>query len=387
MISGESRDNCKGKSAFPERKESDQPAQRLRAGDDPMAMLKPLARTKCPKGHSLSGDNLYLYKRTRGCRICRQLQSEAYKSRRTDPIRVAKRRTPMTEPTAKLVLAAIRGGKTLNSICGGRRDGRYVPGERITDHLAYKFYCALNPDFFREASEVLTENTKIATAKKGAHLRNLMQCKHGHSLADDNIFRMPDGSRKCKTCAKQRDLAPRPASAEQIQQLTAALNVGKTVGEICWGKVAGKKVATPILGFRKLKFHRLLNPDFDRFYLAATADHSSKGHRRSRLKPEQVRLEIVREQNNDYHKIRAMLPANYPEKDEVVCLIMEDLLTGAINRDQVGKRLQSYISVNNSQVPTQYPKFGPHKLRSLDAPLYDDGNSTLGDMAKHTLWD
>jgi hypothetical protein len=42
-----------------------------------------------------------------------------------------------------------------------------------------------------------------------------------------------------------------------------------------------------------------------------------------------MRIETVRHQNNDYYKIRAMLPANYPHKDDVVSAIFEDLLSGA----------------------------------------------------------
>jgi hypothetical protein len=70
---------------------------------------------------------------------------------------------------------------------------------------------------------------------------------------------------------------PDPASQEQIRQVTAALNAGKTIKEICWGTVSDKKVNRPILNFRKLKLHRELNPDFNRFVVSAMADHNSKG--------------------------------------------------------------------------------------------------------------
>jgi len=36
------------------------------------------ARTHCPKGHPLSGDNLYLHKGKRGCLICRRQQARDF---------------------------------------------------------------------------------------------------------------------------------------------------------------------------------------------------------------------------------------------------------------------------------------------------------------------
>jgi hypothetical protein len=100
------------------------------------------------------------------------------------------------------------------------------------------------------------------------------------------------------------------------------------------------------------------------------------------------RNQITRDQNNDYYKVSAMLPANYPNKDAVISFIIEDLLTGVLKREDVPARLKFYIATEgNFDSTIKFPKFGPHRLRSLDAQLFEDGGATLGDTAVDTLWD
>jgi hypothetical protein len=115
---------------------------------------------------------------------------------------------------------------------------------------------------------------------------------HGHPLSGDDISYEPNGRRKCLACVRRREMAPRPPSEDQIERATAALNAGKTIKEICWGEVGERKICTPILSFRKLRLHRTLNPDFDRFVVSATADHNSKGQLR-RFNRERASAEIV----------------------------------------------------------------------------------------------
>jgi hypothetical protein len=340
-------------------------------------------KTHCPKGHPLSGDNLYVTDGGRGCRLCRQLRNQ--KNNRSK--RIAKRTKAMIDTKAQLVLIALRKGRTLNSICGGRLNGRQAPGEKITDHCLFQNYCADHPEYSREANALLAENTKLAAARKGAPRRSLTHCKHGHPLSGDNLY-LPPGrwQRQCWTCIKRRDKAPPPPTQEQIRQVTAALNRGKTIGEICWGKVSGQKVGKAILTFRKLKLHRDLNPDFDRFVVSAMADHNSKGQLR-RFNPNRARAEIIRAETNDFYRIRAMLPAAFPDKDDVVSAIFEDLLTGTLKREEVKARVQSYITAHNRMFPTKFAKFGDSPLLSLDEVLFDDGTATRGDSVSRGLWD
>jgi hypothetical protein len=201
-----------------------------------------------------------------------------------------------------------------------------------------------------------------------------------------NISYEPNGRRKCLTCVKRRELAPRPPTQAQIEQVTAALNAGKPLRLICQGFDGREGGRARIVTFRKLNLYRRLNPEFDRFVISATADNNSKGQQR-RYHPDTVKMEIAREQNNDFYKIRAMLPANFPDRDDVVSDIFEALLNGSLQRDQVKGRVRKYIAIHNRAFSTHYPTFGGRRLHSLDAPVFADGPTTVGDRIARGLWD
>ena len=78
-----------------------------------------------------------------------------------------KRIKSMSEAKAQLVLAALSNGKTLNQICGGRLDGRYPSGEKITDYRLYQNYCADHPDFSREAQAAPSRKYEGLKCEKG----------------------------------------------------------------------------------------------------------------------------------------------------------------------------------------------------------------------------
>jgi hypothetical protein len=80
-------------------------------------------------------------------------------------------------------------------------------------------------------------------------------------------------------------------------------------------------------------------------------DANSRGQRLRWLR---VKNEAIREQNNDYYKIRAMLPANFPGKDDVVSAIFEDLLTGRLQPENVRARVPDYVAAHNSDVSADY---------------------------------
>jgi hypothetical protein len=76
-----------------------------------------------------------------------------------------------------------------------------------------------------------------------------------------------------------------------------------------------------------------------------------------------------------------------PDKDDVVSAVFEDLLTGALKREDVKARLQTYIVANNRLFPTKYAKFGNSPLFSLDEVMFEDGSMTRGDTVSRGLWD
>jgi hypothetical protein len=339
-------------------------------------------KTHCSQGHPLSGDNLYVSTRSRECRLCRRLRNRE-KNRRK---RIAKRTKSMTDIKAQLVLVALRKGRTLNSICCGRLNGRQSPGEKITDYCLFRNYCADHPDYSREALALLAENTKVATAKKGAHLRNLTHCRYGHPLSGPNV-RIEEGRwRRCLTCLKRREVNPPLPSEEKIRAVTAALNAGKTIGQICWGRIADKKVEASLLPFRNLKRYRELNPEFNRFVLSIIANSNSRAQRR-RHNPERTRIEIVRSETNDYYEIAGMVPRHLPPdlRDDIAQSIFLALLDGSLRRDEVKARVKRFVADQNRDANKHGT--GKYGLWSIDAPAYADGSATLGDTISRGLWD
>jgi hypothetical protein len=82
-----------------------------------------------------------------------------------------------------------------------------------------------------------------------------------------------------------------------------------------------------------------------------------------------------------------MLPASFPDRDDVVSDIFEALLNASLQRDQVKGRVREYVAIHNRSFSTAYPKFGGQLLRSLDAPLFVEGTGTLGDRITRGLWE
>jgi hypothetical protein len=264
--------------------------------------------------------------------------------------------------------------------------------EGMTPHLfgvntkSLELYFATHPDYAREARPLIEANARAAGLRKGARLRNLTHCVHGHPLSGDNISLEPNGRRKCLACAKRRHLAPRPPTREQIEKVTAALNAGQTLSVICHGRLHDLIVKPRILTYRKLNFYRRQNPIFDQFVISSTENNISKGLRR-RLHPEHARIEIVRGQNDDFHKILSMLPRQLANRDEVAGSIFLALSEGTLQRDQVRLRLSEFIRAQNAMFPINYAKSGNSPLLSLNEVLFDDGTATRGDTVSRGFWD
>jgi hypothetical protein len=125
-------------------------------------------------------------------------------------------------------------------------------------------------------------------------------------------------------------------------------------------------------------------PDFDRFVSAAIANRSGAG---LRIHFQRKQNAAKKEEANDYYKIRAMLPAGFPDKDDVISDIFEALLDGSLRREDVKARVSSYVSAHNRRFPTKYAKFGNSPLVSLDEVLFEDGTATRGDTISRGLWD
>ena len=72
----------------------------------------------------------------------------------------------------------------------------------------------------------------------------------------------------------------------------------------------------------------------------AKADNNSVGQKiRFARRRTHQQTSAACDQTNDYYKIRAMLPANFPDKDDLNNSIFVDLLTGSLQREEVRARV------------------------------------------------
>ncbi|MCC8955206.1 hypothetical protein H8B02_17720 [Bradyrhizobium sp. Pear77] len=283
-------------------------------------------------------------------------------------------RKGLTDEKAARLLEGFRAGSTLKPFA--------VKSTR------FKAYCDAHPGYALVALPLLETNNKAANWRKGEAKRNRTHCKRGHPLNDATVYLDRGGShRKCMLCTAINEKNPPLPTADQVSRVTAALNAGKTIGEICWGIVDGKKVAHPILIHRKLKRYRDENPDYDRFVSSVISGSGSRARQRRLLQPQKLQVIAARSQHNDYHSIVAMVPSYLPPdvRDDVAQSIMLALLEGTLRRDQLKARVGEFVRLHHREAnKVGVGKFG---LRSLDAPAFTDGSKTLADFETRSIWD
>jgi hypothetical protein len=277
------------------------------------------------------------------------------------------RKPGLSDEKAARILAGLRIGHTLR---------RYWARQE-----QFGAYCKAHPEYAREAKPLLDANTKAARLRKGAHRRDKTHCANGHSFAENAraVVQKRGLTRQCKACELMRYWRGGVMKAEVLEKVTARIVTGSSISSFTTAGTAGYLVK-----FETLARHRRENPEFDRLVIDATKDSNSRGQLRRWRK---IKTGRIREQNNDYYQIRAMLPANFPDRDDIVSNIFEALLSGSLRREDVRTRIRQFINAHGRSFASKYAKFGPHRLLSLDAPLFEDGNSTWGDTATHTLWD
>ena len=89
----------------------------------------------------------------------------------------------------------------------------------------------------------------------------------------------------------------------------------------------------------------------------------------------------------DLRAISAMLPDNFPGKNDAVQSILLALFEGRLDRGQVDRHVRWFVREYDRQHPTKYARFGDSPLVSLDEVLFEGRSATRGDMVSRGLWD
>jgi hypothetical protein len=281
----------------------------------------------------------------------------------------------LSDEKAARMMIALHEGQTLRTFGAG--------SARI------EAYLLAHPDYAREARPLIEANNRAARQRQGDRLRCTTHCRAGlHLLTGDNVkICGTDGRRRCRACRRVAAVNPPPMKPALVEKVKRAFQRGCTVSQIIHGRPVGGgsvdcslRIVDPAVFYR----YRRENPDFDRFVIGTIVNNDSRGQK---LRHQRARNNMVRDQNNDYYKILAMLPASFPDKDDVVSNIFEAMLDGSLKREDVKARVRTYIAAHNRMFPTKYAKFGDSPLDSLDEVMFEDGSMTRGDTVSRGLWD
>ena len=225
-------------------------------------------------------------------------------------------------------------------------------------------------------------NAKAADSLKAARFRAMTHCKYGHSLADAYISRQPGGyiKRDCRTCWAIRQKRPGVMRPEVAKKVEILLRNGTPISRFT--KAGTKSYLVQHKTFTHFRFE---NPHIHQLCLSNLKGANSRGQLLRRLRE---RNEAIREQNNDYYKILAMFPANFPGREDAAQDMFVALFCDrSLKREDAPARVKWYISDHNRRFPTKFAKFGDSPLVSLDEVLFDDGTMTRGDTVTRGLWD
>jgi hypothetical protein len=204
-------------------------------------------------------------------------------------------------------LAKLKAGSTLRKLTAG---GKKL-GPAMVTFDRFKKHSEMHPEWAAEAWRISKINASIG---RGVRFRNLTHCKHGHPLGGARIRHYKGWTvRDCLRCEEIRRNKGGTMKPEAVVKVTAALKGGATISQIIHGRPAGGGKldrSLRIVDAAILARYRRNNPEFDRFITEAVVNNNSVGQKiRYAREKARARIQASRDQLNDYHKIRAMLPA------------------------------------------------------------------------------
>jgi hypothetical protein len=280
----------------------------------------------------------------------------------------------MTKERAAAAMSALLAGRSRRSITTGDRFGT-----SIATPTAFRNYCSANPEYAEEANKLIEKNNIASNIRKGDRFKNRTHCKHGHSLRDAYSFvRSSDGYRvtQCATCQKIKIGAP--INPEIKEKVEALIKKGQPFASFVTGGKPGR-----LISHKTLVRWRNEDKGFNRLIEIHAALRLQKKIERRVLTRKRG---IVREQTNDYHRIRAMVGEYFPGRDDVISNIFEALLNKTLQRADIPADIKRLKAEHNRLYPTKYRKFGDAKLISLDELVFEDGATTIGDQVSRGLW-
>jgi hypothetical protein len=240
-------------------------------------------------------------------------------------------------------------------------------------------YFKTHPQYAQEALPMIDANNRAARLRKGARLRSRTHCTYGHPLSGENLFVAPEGWRRCRICTDKSHAENRRMSEQQARRVVEALHEGKTIADITG---AGKP--TYIVNNRALLLFRRKHPKYERIVVRLSSANAKVHYAEAWARRAQIlRGPAIAAHGADiFMLIRSAVPANLPPqiRDDVIGAMALEIVEGKLRPKDIGRRVREFFTAQFRQ----FSKFGPV---SLDARLYDEGSTTLGDTITRGLWD
>lgn len=260
---------------------------------------------------------------------------------------------------------------------------RGLAEDRLVNPRKLFFHGTIYTLFGVQIASLIVANTKAMHLRRMAWKKAPTHCKHGHEMTPENTARKSNGTTQCKTCKLAAAQAGKAISAAEMQTIRTKLSAGIPLGWIAGTGGPGR--THYVANFAAVNRARREHPDFDAFVADILVGANSRGQAR---RYQRVRIARRRDEANDYTRIRSLIPAYLPDhvRDDIAQSVMLALLEGTIRRHDVNARISRFVTDHNRMFPTKYAKFGDAPLLSLDAAVFDDSNTTRGDMVSEGLW-
>jgi hypothetical protein len=186
----------------------------------------------------------------------------------------------------------------------------------------------------------------------------------------------------CLTCKRDHERCfQRSVTREQITRVFAALNEGRLLSE-CHGLKDGRYIGGKIIDARAFTRFMNANPRVKkRINALALVNKRAAAQARAERNRMVAAPALLQNDGSDAYEAIMRATANLweGERGDVMSLMFIAVAEGRVRPRDAAARLPEFLRDHRRQ----FGKFGP---LSLDAPIFEDGATTLGDTVTIGLW-
>jgi hypothetical protein len=188
------------------------------------------------------------------------------------------------------------------------------------------------------------------------------------------------------TCIKRRDKGSGNLTEPTVRKVFAALDDGRTITSITDAPTAKRQGYKKMINRRHLIAFRALHPKLGDLPWKRSEENSALSRKTRLTLIRVIAPAIVRAANDIMGEIAAAVPRQLPRdlRDDAIQNIWLAVTERKLKRSEIASRAREFI---RDEYKNNHNAWGP---RSLDVPIYLDGNTTLLDTlasGSSGLWD